>query len=115
MEGSSLAIVGRTSELIITGGYNVYPREVEDAIREHPGVVDAAVVGIPDPTWGETVVAYLVGDSRSPRADDSQLNDLAASRLAAYKRPRRWVWIDALPRNAMGKVQRDALRAGFDS
>jgi malonyl-CoA/methylmalonyl-CoA synthetase len=112
---SRLAIVGRTSELIITGGYNVYPREVEDAIGEHPAVVDVAVVGVSDPTWGEMVVAYLVGDHRSPRPDDSELTDLATSRLAPYKRPRRWIWIDALPRNAMGKVQRDTLRAMLEA
>ncbi len=113
-EGSSLAIVGRTSELIITGGYNVYPREVEDAIREHPGVLDAAVVGVPDQTWGEQVVAYLVESPHSPRPADSELSDFVASRLAPYKHPRAWIWIEALPRNAMGKVQRDALRATID-
>jgi malonyl-CoA/methylmalonyl-CoA synthetase len=104
-----LRLVGRASDLIITAGYNVYPREVEDAIREHEAVVDVAVVGLPDPTWGETVAAYVVlrGDLD---ALEPELATLVEERLAAYKRPRRWVAVDALPRNAMGKVQRDVLR-----
>jgi malonyl-CoA/methylmalonyl-CoA synthetase len=105
-----LRLVGRASELIITGGYNVYPREVEDALREHPDVEDAAVVGIPDATWGETVAAFLV-----PRAGaELDIAEVAASveaRLAAFKRPRAWKVIDELPRNAMGKVVRSELVA----
>ncbi|MCA0328693.1 MAG: AMP-binding protein [Actinobacteria bacterium] len=100
-----LYLVGRASDLIITGGYNVYPREVEDALLAHDGVVDAAVVGLPDPTWGETVAAFLVGD-----ADPDAVAATAAERLAAYKRPRAWFVVDELPRNAMGKVRRDILR-----
>jgi malonyl-CoA/methylmalonyl-CoA synthetase len=106
-----LRLVGRASDLIITGGYNVYPREVEDAILEHPDVVDAAVVGLPDDTWGETVAAWVVlreGASYDDLA--AELGAHAEPRLAAYKRPRRWSAIDVLPRNAMGKVRRDVLR-----
>jgi len=124
-----LRLVGRASDLIITGGYNVYPREVEDAILSHPDVVDAAVVGIPDDTWGETVVAYVVlrarpaeiampaagpSDASGPAYAAAVTDALTAHvepRLAAYKRPRRWTALPELPRNAMGKVQRDALRA----
>jgi len=126
---SDLRLVGRASDLIITGGYNVYPREVEDAILSHPDVVDAAVVGIPDDTWGETVVAYVVlrarpaeiampaagpSDASGPAYAAAVTDALTAHvepRLAAYKRPRRWTALPELPRNAMGKVQRDALRA----
>ena len=111
-----LRLVGRASDLIITGGYNVYPREVEDAILEHPDVVDAAVVGLPDDTWGETVSAYVVLRSdldadpeRAARAGDA-LAAHVEPRLAAYKRPRRWTVVTELPRNAMGKVRRDLLR-----
>ncbi len=107
-----LRLVGRTSELIITGGYNVYPREVEDAVRTHPSVADVAVIGLADPTWGETVVAFLVarpGTSPEALPPDAELDALVAERLAPYKRPRRWVWSRQLPRNAMGKVQRDRL------
>ena len=103
-----LRLVGRASELIITGGYNVYPREVEDVLREHPSVADVAVVGIPDPTWGETVAAFVVP---SDGYDAEALAAHAAAGLAAYKTPRTWRAVDELPRNAMGKVQRDVLRA----
>jgi malonyl-CoA/methylmalonyl-CoA synthetase len=110
-----LRLVGRASDLIITGGYNVYPREVEDAILEHPHVVDAAVVGLRDDIWGETVAAYVV--LRPDLAEDAAYAEgLAATlaahvepRLAAYKRPRRWTVVGELPRNAMGKVRRDLL------
>jgi malonyl-CoA/methylmalonyl-CoA synthetase len=104
-----LRLVGRASDLIITGGYNVYPREVEDAVREHAAVVDVAVVGLPDPTWGETVAAYVV-PSPGSALEPVELDAHVSSRLAAYKRPRRWVVVEELPRNAMGKVRRDVLR-----
>ncbi|HET7901863.1 MAG TPA: AMP-binding protein [Candidatus Nanopelagicales bacterium] len=104
-----LRLVGRASDLIISGGYNVYPREVEDAVLEHPDVVDVAVVGIPDDTWGERVVAFVVlRDGAVP--DEAALDAHVSSRLAAYKRPRAWTVRDDLPRNAMGKVLRDQLR-----
>jgi malonyl-CoA/methylmalonyl-CoA synthetase len=101
-----LSLVGRATELIITGGFNVYPREVEDVLRGHPAVRDVAVVGHPDPEWGEVVTAYCVGD---PVPDDD-LAAYCAQRLASFKRPRRWHWLDDLPRNAMGKVVRAELR-----
>jgi len=106
-----LWLVGRSSDLIITGGYNVYPREVEDAVREHPDVVDVAVVGLPDPTWGETVAAYVVmREGTDPAGISVVLDGHVRSRLAPYKRPRRWTMLAELPHNAMGKVRRDALR-----
>jgi malonyl-CoA/methylmalonyl-CoA synthetase len=109
-----LRLVGRASDLIITAGYNVYPREVEDVVRDHPAVLDVAVVGLPDATWGETVAAFVVlrpDDADIAREELEQgLAPLVEGRLAAYKRPRRWVAVDDLPRNAMGKVRRDALR-----
>ena len=101
-----LSLVGRATELIITGGFNVYPREVEDVLRGHPAIRDIAVVGQPDPEWGEVVTAYCVGD----RVPDEDLAAWCADRLAAFKRPRRWRWVDDLPRNAMGKVVRADLR-----
>ena len=103
---TALRLVGRTSELVITGGYNVYPREVEDAVRAHPGVADVAVVGVPDADVGRAVV----GVRRAGRPDVTRHGRGARRRmrragLAPYKRPRRWVTVDALPRNAMGKVR----------
>jgi malonyl-CoA/methylmalonyl-CoA synthetase len=96
-----LRIVGRAKDLIITGGYNVYPREVEDVLRGHPDVVDVAVVGEPSAEWGETVAAFVVAAASVP-AD--ALDSLAAERLAPYKRPRRFEFVDELPRNELGKV-----------
>ena len=96
-----LRIRGRAKELIITGGYNVYPREVEDVLCAHPSVGEAAVIGLPSTEWGETVIAYLVGDG-----DTDAVLAHAAAQLAAYKRPRELRWVDALPRNALGKVQK---------
>ena len=104
-----LHLVGRASELIITGGYNVYPREVEDVLREHASVADVAVVGVPDATWGETVVAFVVPSDAST-FDAEVLAAHAVAGLAAYKTPRTWHTLDELPRNAMGRVQRDVLR-----
>lgn len=112
-DGPDLRLVGRASELIITGGYNVYPREVEDVLRSDPGIVDAAVVGIPDDTWGEVVTAFLVipGDVVADEVTTNRWRELCARELAPYKQPRRWHVVDELPRNAMGKVLRDDLRA----
>src|SRR5262249_27109398 len=102
-----LSIVGRAKELIISGGFNVYPREVEDVLLEHPAVAEVAVVGEPSDEWGETVGAVVV-----PEGDDLDTDALlafAADALAPYKRPRRVRVVDALPRNALGKVVRADL------
>ena len=100
-------IVGRAKELIITGGYNVYPREVEDVLRSHPDVVDVAVVGTPSAEWGETVTAYV---EAAAGFDAASVLAWAADQLAPYKRPRLVHRVDALPRNGMGKVVRAGLR-----
>jgi malonyl-CoA/methylmalonyl-CoA synthetase len=105
-DDGSLALVGRAGELIISGGYNVYPREVEDVLSALPGVREAAVVGVPDSEWGEQVVAFLVLDDAT--SVDALLLQ-ARSRLAAYKVPRKALVVPALPRNAMGKVVRTDL------
>jgi malonyl-CoA/methylmalonyl-CoA synthetase len=107
--GGYLRIVGRARELIITGGFNVYPREVEDVLLEHPGVAEVAVAGTPDPEWGELVTAWVVPSPHAPPPDEEALAGFAADRLARFKCPRRVVVVDALPRNALGKVLRDEL------
>jgi malonyl-CoA/methylmalonyl-CoA synthetase len=100
---------GRASDLVITGGYNVYPREVEDALLAIDGVSDAAVFGVSHPFWGEAVVAAIcVCD---PAIDETRVVTALRPRLAAYKLPKRVLLVDALPRNAMGKVQKQLLRA----
>jgi malonyl-CoA/methylmalonyl-CoA synthetase len=100
-----VTIRGRRTELIITGGHNVYPAEVEAVLARHPGVREVAVVGVPSPEWGETVEAFVVGDP-----DLMSLEDLATRELAAFKRPRQVHLVDELPRNALGKVVRRDLR-----
>jgi malonyl-CoA/methylmalonyl-CoA synthetase len=101
-----LRIVGRSKELIITGGYNVYPRDVEEVLAQHPAVAEVAVVGHADTEWGERVIACVV---RADSVDAEALLAWAADRLAPYKRPREVRFVDALPRNALGKVVRSAL------
>lgn len=105
-EDGYLRIEGRSKELIITGGYNVYPREVEDVLRSHPDVEDAAVVGVPSDEWGETVTAFVVADG----VDAAALVEHAAAELARYKVPRAVHVVDELPRNALGKVLKQELR-----
>jgi malonyl-CoA/methylmalonyl-CoA synthetase len=101
-----LRIVGRSKELIISGGYNVYPGEVEDVLLSHPAVSEVAVVGRPSQEWGETVVAFVVS---TESISSDELTSFAAERLASYKRPRRIEFISAIPRNDLGKVLRDQL------
>lgn len=103
-----LTLVGRAKELIISGGFNVYPREVEDVLVTHPQIAEAAVVGLPDDDLGEQVAAFVV--ARDPAPTAGEVMDYCRARLAPYKKPRRVVFVPMLPRNAMGKVQKDALK-----
>jgi malonyl-CoA/methylmalonyl-CoA synthetase len=102
------SIRGRRTELIITGGHNVYPAEVEAVLARHPSVREIAVIGVPSAEWGESVTAFVVGHEGEPDIDALAL--LAAEELTSYKRPRVFRVVDALPRNAMGKVVRRELR-----
>jgi len=102
-----LVIRGRTTELIISGGFNVYPTEVEDVLSGCPGVADVAVTGTPSDEWGETVTAWVVPDGTAPSLDDLRAH--CAGTLAPYKQPRLVRVVDALPRNALGKVVRSQL------
>ncbi|MDP4502297.1 class I adenylate-forming enzyme family protein [Nonomuraea turcica] len=104
-----LTISGRSKELVITGGLNVYPREVEQVLEEHPGVAEAAVAGLPSARWGEEVTAWVVPAGHSPAVSGDALIAFARARLAPYKCPKRVLFIDALPRNAMGKIVRHEL------
>jgi malonyl-CoA/methylmalonyl-CoA synthetase len=107
-EAGYLRIVGRAKDLVISGGLNVYPKEVEDVVDALPGVVESAVIGVPDPDLGEAVVAVVVGD-----VDPEEVRLAARERLAGFKVPKRVEVVDALPRNAMGKVQKNQLRSRF--
>jgi long-chain acyl-CoA synthetase len=106
-----LTIVDRIKEVVITGGFNVYPSEVEAVLRRLEGVVDAAVVGLPHEDGSEQLVAAVVLAPGTVLHPD-ELHDHARASLTAYKVPRRYVVVDALPVNAMGKVQRrEVVRA----
>ena len=105
-----LTLKDRSKDLIISGGSNIYPREVEEVLLTLPGVAEAAVVGAPDPEWGEVVVAFVVaaaGASLTPEALDAH----CLAQMARFKRPKRYVMVDALPKNNYGKVLKTALRA----
>jgi len=95
--------------MIITGGYNVYPREVEEALLTHPAVTGAAVVGAPDDTWVEAVIAFVTLRPRAS-ASEEELRQAVRSRLAGYKVPKTVHVIDAIPLSPVGKVLRRALR-----
>jgi malonyl-CoA/methylmalonyl-CoA synthetase len=107
-----LSIVGRSKDLVISGGYNVYPKEVEMLLDEYPGVEESAVIGLPHPDFGEQVVAVVVGKKNAALRGDELIAHLR-SRLAGYKVPKRVHLVSDLPRNAMGKVQKNLLRERF--
>jgi malonyl-CoA/methylmalonyl-CoA synthetase len=108
LDDGYVTIVGRSSDLIVSGGYNVYPTEVEDVLLRHPAVAEVAVTGTPSDEWGEAVTAWVVPDGVPPTGEE--LAAFTADLLAPYKRPRLLHIVDALPRNAMGKVRRVDLR-----
>jgi malonyl-CoA/methylmalonyl-CoA synthetase len=106
-------ITGRARELIISGGYNVYPREVEEVLLTHPAVAEAAVFGLPDADLGEQVVAVLVPSSAAKSLGAEELIAFCREQLAAYKKPRQIFFRDTLPRNALGKVQKHVLKEEY--
>ena len=102
-------IVGRQKDLIISGGFNIYPKEIETLLDDLPGVAESAVIGVPHPDFGEAVVAVVVPKDGASPAPVELLDGLGPN-LAGFKRPKRIVVVDALPRNTMGKVQKNVLR-----
>ncbi|MDY6996124.1 MAG: long-chain fatty acid--CoA ligase [Actinomycetota bacterium] len=103
-----LTLRDRSKDVVISGGSNIYPREVEEVLLEHPGVVEAGVVGAPDEEWGEVVVAFVVGDVTAADLDAHLLD-----RIARFKRPKRYEFVDELPKNSYGKVLKRELRERF--
>ncbi len=106
-----VTIVGREKDLVITGGFNVYPKEVEGLIDDLPGVLESAVIGVPHPDFGEAVVAVVVPGAEGTSAD--AVAGALSGQLAKFKQPKHVVLVDALPRNTMGKVQKKALREDY--
>jgi long-chain acyl-CoA synthetase len=101
-----LTLKDRSKDLIISGGSNIYPREIEEVLLKHDGVREVSVIGRPDREWGEVVVAYVVGD-----ADIPELDSLCLASIARFKRPRHYVFVEALPKNNYGKILKTELRA----
>jgi malonyl-CoA/methylmalonyl-CoA synthetase len=107
-----IAIVGRNKDLIISGGYNIYPKEIELILDDQPGVMESAVIGVPHPDFGETVVGLLVPEpGQAP--DLEAIQTAAGKSLARFKHPRKLIVLDELPRNTMGKVQKNQLREAY--
>ena len=105
-----VTIVGRDKDLVISGGYNIYPKEVETLIDEIPEVLESAVIGVPHADFGEGVVAVVVTRGQ---VDEERVDAHLQGRLARYKQPKRVIRVDELPRNAMGKVQKNVLRRKY--
>ncbi|MFN3147647.1 MAG: malonate--CoA ligase [Paracoccaceae bacterium] len=111
-EDGYVRIVGRAKDLVITGGFNVYPKEIEEALDAQPGVLESAVIGVPHPDFGEAVVGVLVpAPGQTP--DTDAIAAAIGGSLARFKQPKRLVVLDELPRNTMGKVQKNVLRERF--
>ena len=100
-----LTLRDRSKDVVISGGSNIYPREVEEVLVTHPDVAEACVVGAPDAEWGEVVVAFIVGTATEPDLDAHLLE-----RIARFKRPKRYLYVDELPKNSYGKVLKRELR-----
>ncbi len=105
-------IVGRSKDLIISGGYNIYPKELELLLDEEEGVLESAVIGVPHPDFGEAVVAVLV-PKPGAKLDEAGIMESIQSKIARFKQPKRIVVLDELPRNTMGKVQKNVLRDAY--
>jgi len=108
-ERNFLHVIDRRNDMIISGGENIYPREIEAALGDHPSMPDAAIIGLPDPKWGEVVCCVLREDAPSEQI----LEDWLRERIAGYKMPRRWFRLQELPRNVTGKVLKVQLRKQF--
>jgi O-succinylbenzoic acid--CoA ligase len=106
-ERGRLVVLSRRTDLIVRGGENVYPAEVEAVLAEHPAIQESAVVGVEDSRWGQVPVAFVVTRGAEPLPPD--LESWCRQRLAGFKVPARFLGLESLPRNAMGKVERSAL------
>ena len=113
-ERGYVSIVGRSKDMIISGGYNVYPKEVEGVLDELEGIRESAVIGLPHPDFGEAVTAVVVPEPGA-RPEAEQLIASLKARIASFKVPKKIFFVDELPRNTMGKVQKNRLREQFGS
>jgi long-chain acyl-CoA synthetase len=109
-----LTLRDRSKDLIISGGMNIYPREVEEALLRHDAVTAVAVVGRPDPEWGEAVVAFVVANDTASAPSVEELDELCLKQIARYKRPKDYRFVASLPTNNYGKVLKRDLREQLD-
>ncbi len=109
-ERGYLRITGRLKDMIIRGGENIYPREIEALLSEHPRVANAVIIGVPDEKWGEQVAAVIQPVSSEEPPSPAELHDYCRAHLAAYKTPKLWCFVDQFPTTATGKIQKFVLR-----
>jgi long-chain acyl-CoA synthetase len=107
-----LTLRDRVKDMIISGGTNIYPREIEEVLLRHAGVKEVSVIGTPDPDWGENVVAYVVADA-GRAVTQAELDALCLGSIARFKRPKAYVFVDELPKNNYGKILKTELRKRF--
>ncbi|MER0240006.1 acyl-CoA synthetase [Fulvimarina sp. MAC8] len=113
-EAGYLFITGRASDMYISGGSNVYPREIEEKILAHPKISEAAVFGVPDPAWGEVGIAVLVA-SGGGEVSEAEIGEFLASRISRYKLPKRFVFLDEMPKSAYGKITKKLVRQALEN
>ena len=106
-------MVGRNKDMIISGGLNIYPIEIENCINEISGVVESAVIGVPHEDFGEGVVAVVVTDTQGCITSD-EISKVLSERIAKFKQPKKIEFVESLPRNTMGKVQKNVLRDQYN-
>jgi acyl-CoA synthetase (AMP-forming)/AMP-acid ligase II len=111
-EDGYLFLVDRKKDMIISGGYNIYAREVEDVIHAHPAVSEAGVIGVPDDDWGESIKAFVILKP-GKTATDKEIIAFAKERLASFKKPKSVEFVSALPRTSVGKISKKDLRAPY--
>jgi fatty-acyl-CoA synthase len=114
-ERGYLRVTGRLKDMIIRGGLNIYPREIEELLFTHPAVAEAAVIGVPDERWGEQILAVVELRGEAPAITADELYQFCRDRMSSHKAPTQWVFIDRLPMTPTGKVQKFLLREQFAS
>lgn len=112
-EGGFITLVGRSKEMLISGGFNIYPHEIEAVLTSHPEVMEAAVIGVPDPEWGEAAIAYVVASPNAALSEEKLVG--FCKPLLGFKTPKRWTITDRLPKNPNGKIDKQSLRGVIEA
>ena len=112
-EDGFITLVGRSKEMIVSGGINIYPREVEIVIEDHPAVAECTIFGVPDDRWGEALIAYVVRRVAAANTTEDVLLAHCTEQLARYKRPREIVFVSNIPKTPSGKIQKPLIRDAY--